>query len=270
MKHRHAYIVGAFPHLAAADETPDPARGATGRGDRKLHLMLRVRSRTSFACASRKPKREVVLRIEPPDDGDPGSSLRADTNHEPLSIHPAGLRSRPTYPSRWTPLTTHPVAPALAHEEVELGAGVIAVALRIRPGRECDLISTLPLTIAIDPESCTSCTVCTSSGVGTPSKVKFKGVGHRKRAHAELAPEVVACRDAGQHLNRAHRIVGGEAAQLLELAAVERLLSACAVVCCSGCGDTDGFAVSAGSGGDRNRDIELHACGDLDRAPHEL
>ena len=80
-----------------------------------------------------------------------------------------------------------------------------------------------PFTMAIDPPSCTCCTVWSRNDVGTPSNVKFMRPNGLPRDR-ELAAEVVAGRDARQHLDGAHRIVGEQVAQVLDVGAAERLL----------------------------------------------
>ena len=59
------------------------------------------------------------------------------------------------------------------------------------------------------------------------SRNAFEGEVHvpdGKPPHAELAAQVVAGCDTGEHMNGAHRIVGDDAAQLLKLVAAENLL----------------------------------------------
>ena len=51
-------------------------------------------------------------------------------------------------------------------------------------------------------------------------------VANGQAAHAELAAKIVAGRNARQHVDSAHRIVGDDAAQLLKLVAAEHLLTA--------------------------------------------
>ncbi len=82
------------------------------------------------------------------------------------------------------------------------------------------------LIIATEPElvaSSTARTVCSRYGVVKPSTRQVH-VREAAAADGELAAEIVAGRDARQHLDGAERIVGEHAAEILDVGASQDLL----------------------------------------------
>ena len=90
-------------------------------------------------------------------------------------------------------------------------------------------------------------------------------------AHRELGAEVVAGGDAGQHLHRAERIVGDQAAQREQIAAAEHGLARHARLRFAkrAARDRDVLDVGARAFRHRNRDVDRFARDDGDIAPDE-
>ena len=93
-------------------------------------------------------------------------------------------------------------------------------------------------------------------------------VAHRQAAHAELAAQVVAGGDAGQHMDGAHRIVRDDAAKLLQFVAAKHLLRGRRVFV-RAAGHIHRFRIRACARGDRDGDDEHVAGRHVDEAADE-
>jgi hypothetical protein len=142
------------------------------------------------------------------------------------------------------------------NEEIQLGACVIAVSLWIGSRSERDLLKYIAVDHRDRPGVLHSLDRVDEQRSGHAFKRKVH-VPDRQPADAELAPQIVSGRDAGQHVNGAHRIVGDHTAKLLQFVAPEDLQSAACLVCIGrATDDVDRFAVCARSCRDRNGDVQ--------------
>ena len=170
-------------------------------------------------------------------------------------------------------MAPHAVARSFPHAEIELGADPVSVPLRIGPAQQRHFVEH----------------VAVHHGDGSGLANLLNGV-HEKGgrdafereihlvdagpAHRELAAEVVAGRDAGQHLDGAHRIVGDHAAQLLQIAAPECLLRGDGGLQTRHQRAADGHRLGIGTRAFREHDRQVHCRSGLhvDRAlgQHEI
>ena len=101
---------------------------------------------------------------------------------------------------------------------------MVAVALRIRSGSQRDFLEH----IAVDHGDRARILLGLHGVHEQRGRDAFKGEVHVadwKATHGELAPKVVACRDARQDVNGPHRIIRDDATELLKLVASEHLLA---------------------------------------------
>src|SRR5213079_932561 len=110
------------------------------------------------------------------------------------------------------------ISRAFTHLEIELGARARADALRIRAARQHDIVEDVGVHQRHRPGIVDALHRAHEKGRGYAFKREVHMVDG-VAANGELAAEVVARRDARQHLNRSKWVAGNDAAKLLQLAA---------------------------------------------------
>ena len=169
-----------------------------------------------------------------------------------------------------TDASLHPIARAFADDEVELRTETVAVALRVRPIQQRDAVED----VAVDHRN-------RPAILDLLDRVQEERRGHavdgepdaaeRTAADRELAAEVVAGAHARQHVDRPHRIVRHQAAQVLDVGAAEHQLRRHRAFLFGKAarGHEHVFAVGPGAFTQEDRDLGGRRAVDLDGSPHE-